>query len=167
MSQDLLPLVGSGRITVRPDVAGVDGDVVRFVDGSAAVFDVVVAATGYTISFPFLGPETLEVVDNEVGLYRNVVHPDHPGLYFVGLIQPLGAIMPLAEAQARWVSSLLAGAPLPSRSEMSASIDRERRERESRYVPSRRHTIQVDYWPYLLGMRQAASDAEQALTGRR
>ena len=38
--------------------------------------------------------------DNHVDLYRRVVDPDHPGLYFIGLIQPLGAIMPLAEAQA-------------------------------------------------------------------
>ena len=38
--------------------------------------------------------------DNHIDLYRRVVDPDHPGLYFVGLIQPLGAIMPLAELQA-------------------------------------------------------------------
>ena len=31
--------------------------------------------------------------DNEVRLYKNVVHPQYPGLYFVGLVQPWGAIM--------------------------------------------------------------------------
>ena len=47
-------------------------------------------------------------------LYRRVVDPDHPGLYFIGLIQPLGAIMPLAEAQSEWVADLLEGeAALP------------------------------------------------------
>ena len=46
-------------------------------------------------------------------------HPDHPGLYFIGLVQPLGAIMPLAEAQAEWVADLLEGsAALPSCDEM-------------------------------------------------
>ena len=50
-------------------------------------------------------------------LYRRVVSVEHPGLYFIGLIQPLGAIMPLAEAQAEWVADLLGGRgtlPAPS-----------------------------------------------------
>ena len=52
-----------------------------------------------------------------------MVHPDHPGLYFVGLIQPLGAIMPLAEAQAEWVGDLVTGAgALPSETEMRHQI---------------------------------------------
>ena len=42
--------------------------------------------------------------------------PDHPGLYFIGFVQPLGPIMPIAEAQSEWVADLLQGrAALPSR----------------------------------------------------
>lgn len=163
MSQDLLPLVQTGRITMRPDVASVRGDLVEFVDGTTAVFDTVVAATGYTISFPFLPDEVMRVEDNEVDLYKQVVHPDQPGLYFLGLIQPLGAIMPLAEAQAKWVARLIEGAPLPARTEMRAAIERRREARRARYVPSRRHTIQVDYWPYLLDIRSELEQADRAL----
>ena len=53
--------------------------------------------------------------DNEIPLYRRVVSPDHPGLYFIGLLQPLGAIMPLAEAQSEWIADVLEGkVELPS-----------------------------------------------------
>ena len=60
--------------------------------------DVVVYCTGYRITFPFLDEEIVSAPDNQVPFYRYVVDPDNAGLYFVGLIQPLGAIMPLAEA---------------------------------------------------------------------
>jgi hypothetical protein len=79
-----------------------------------------------------------------------VVPPDLDGLFFIALLQPLGAMMPLAEAQSEWVADLLSGeSALPAREEMWKEI-RERREAlRRRYVRSTRHTIQVDFFPYL------------------
>ncbi|NIQ59881.1 MAG: NAD(P)/FAD-dependent oxidoreductase, partial [Gemmatimonadetes bacterium] len=79
---------------------------VHFADGGAEEFDTVVSATGYDITFPFLDDHILHVEENRVDLYRRVVHPQLPGLFFIGLIQPLGAIMPLAEAQAQWAARI-------------------------------------------------------------
>ena len=115
VSQDLLNRLGHGDITVRPNIDRFEGSKVFFTDGSSGEYDVVVYCTGYKVSFPFLGDEVVRAEDNHVELYRRVVHPDHPGLYFVGLIQPLGAIMPLAEAQAEWIGDLVTGVgALPS-----------------------------------------------------
>ena len=109
----------------------------------------VVYATGYQVSFPFLDG-VVDAEDNHVDLYRRVVDPEHPGLYFLGLIQPLGAIMPLAEAQAEWVADLLTGrAVLPSYNEMRAQIAAYDARLRKRYVASKRHTIQVDFHSYL------------------
>ena len=78
-----------------------------------------------------------------------MVHPDHPGLYFIGLIQPLGAIMPLAEAQAEWVGDLVTGVgalpPVPEMRQQIAAYDETLRKR---YVASKRHTIEVDFHSY-------------------
>ena len=116
VSQDLLNRLGHGDITVRPTIDRFEGSKVFFADGSSGEYDVVVYCTGYKVTFPFLGDEVVHAEDNHVELYRRVVHPDHPGLYFVGLIQPLGAIMPLAEAQAEWIGDLVTGVgTLPSR----------------------------------------------------
>jgi cation diffusion facilitator CzcD-associated flavoprotein CzcO len=61
-----------------------------------------------------------------------------------------GAIMPLAERQSEWVAALVRGeARLPSPSAMNAEIDRYQRAVRARYVTSPRHTIQVDFHPYL------------------
>jgi dimethylaniline monooxygenase (N-oxide forming) len=78
------------------------------------------------------------------------VHPSYPGLYFIGLLQPLGAVMPLAEAQSHWVADLLqARSALPSRKAMEREIARDREQLAKRYVSSPRHTIEVDFQPYL------------------
>ena len=46
--------VSRGYITLRPDIARVDGHRVRFVDGSETDVDVIVCATGYRFEMPFL-----------------------------------------------------------------------------------------------------------------
>jgi hypothetical protein len=58
--------------------------------------------------------------------------------------------MPIAELQSEWVADLLEGkACLPSRERMLASIAKDGRKLKKRYVASKRHTIQVDFYPYL------------------
>ena len=149
VSNELLNLVGHGRITVKPNLTDRLGDRVRFEDGSEEEVDVIVYATGYEISFPFLDRELVNPERNELPLYHRVVRPDLPNLYFVGLVQPLGATMPLAEIQGEWVADLLEGtAGLPSAEEMEEELRKEREEVRKRYVDSRRHTIQVDFYPY-------------------
>lgn len=149
VSNELLSLVGHGRITVKPDLAELRGDRVAFEDGSEEEVEVIVYATGYDISFPFLDRSLVDTGGNELPLYHRVVDPDLPGLYFIGLIQPLGATMPLAETQGEWVADLLEGeAGLPSAEEMREVLRREREKVRERYVDSRRHTIQVDFYPY-------------------
>jgi dimethylaniline monooxygenase (N-oxide forming) len=149
VSQDLLNRLGHGDITVRPNIDRFEGSKVFFTDGRAGEYDVVVYCTGYKVSFPFFTEAVLRAEDNHVDLYRRVAHPDHPGLYFIGLIQPLGAIMPLAEVQAEWVADLLSGQgalpPVPEMRRQIAAYDENLRKR---FVASKRHTIEVDFHAY-------------------
>lgn len=149
VSQDLLHLVKAGLVTMKPNVERLLGDRVRFVDGTEEILDAIIYATGYRIYFPFLPPEVYEVPANVMDLYLNVVHPERPGLYFIGFIQPLGAIMPLAELQAQWVARLLRGEMLlPDKDAMWREIDRTQIHMRKRYIASQRHTIEVDFFPY-------------------
>jgi dimethylaniline monooxygenase (N-oxide forming) len=156
VSSELLSRVGHGDIAVKPNIdrfAG--GRAVRFVDGSEEEIDLVVYCTGYKITFPFLGEEVFPVRDNRLPLYRRVVAVERPGLYFIGFIQPLGPIMPIAEAQAEWVADLLKGtANLPSVGEMQAEIGDYEQRMGKRFVASKRHTIEVDFHPYLREIRR-------------
>jgi cation diffusion facilitator CzcD-associated flavoprotein CzcO len=151
ISSDLLHRVGHGDIAIKPNIAEfAGGTTVRFDDGSTEEIDVVVYCTGYKITFPFFDPGLIDAPDNRIPLYRRVVSPQHQGLFFIGLVQPLGAIMPIAEAQSEWVADLLAGeAELPDPQRMRQVIEREDARMAKRYVASKRHTIQVDFLPYM------------------
>ena len=156
VSSDLLPRIGHGRITPKPNIERFEGDVVRFVDGTTAEVDRIVYATGYTISFPFLSEDIVRAEANRAPLYRRVAHPDHPGLFFIGLVQPSdGALMPVAELQSEWVADLVSGvAALPPAAEMRRVIAREEAGMRKRYVASTRHTIQIDVHKYRHAVEQ-------------
>ncbi len=155
ISGDLLNRLGHGDITVKPNIESLDGDKVHFADGTAEQIDAIIYCTGYKISFPFLDGNVVAAADNKIALYRRVVDPAHPGLYFVGLVQPLGAIMPLAEEQSKWIADLLDGtAKLPTPAQMRRSIADYDKKIAKRYVASKRHTIQVDFRAYLTELRR-------------
>lgn len=149
VSQDLYNRLGHGAIGVKPNIERLEGDSVVFTDGSREKVDLVIYCTGYRITFPFLEPEVFEAKDNQVDLYQRVIPPDRRGLYFIGLIQPLGAIMPLAEIQCEWVAELIDGeGALPDRLEMLREISLEQAKMGRRFVKSKRHTVEVDFDDY-------------------
>ncbi|MEU5983464.1 NAD(P)-binding domain-containing protein [Streptomyces sp. NPDC047434] len=163
ISDDLLTRIGHGDVTVVPMITGFDGARALFADGSHQEIDSVVYCTGYDIDFPFLAEDLIDPAGNEVGLYRRVASPDHRGLFFIGLIQPLGAIMPLAEAQSHWVADILSGrGVLPSPRAMRAEIAAYQARNRSRYVASARHTIQVDALDYVRELRRERARARRA-----
>ena len=164
ISAELLSRLGHGDIVVKPNIDRFSGArTVRFADGSEEEIDLVVYCTGYKITFPFFAPELLAAPENRMPpLYRRVASVEHPGLYFIGLIQPLGAIMPIAEAQSEWVADLLSGrGSLPDQAEMRKAVGESERRMQRRYVASKRHTIQVDFHPYLREIRRERKLAAQ------
>lgn len=163
ISSDLLNLIGHGEIQIKPNVGELQGDAVSFVDDSVEPIDVIVYATGYNITFPFLDDSVLNPAGNRVSLYKHVVHPDYTNLFFVGLVQPWGSIMPLAEQQAEWIGDLLTDrCGLPSYESMFHDIEHTQAAMQRRYVRSDRHTIQVDFYPYLAELKQARCRAKSA-----
>ena len=150
VSDDLLSRLGHGDIVVKPNIERFEGGTVFFEDGSSEEADLVIYCTGYRISFPFLDESVVDPSDNRIDLFKQVASLDHPGLYFIGLVQPLGAIMPLAEAQSGWVADLITGeGALPDRATMARDVALTQSAMERRYVASKRHTIQVDFEDYL------------------
>jgi cation diffusion facilitator CzcD-associated flavoprotein CzcO len=150
VSGRILDRIAHGTIAPKPNIASLHDDRVRFADGSEAHADVVVYCTGYKISFPFFEHDFLDAPENHIELFRRVFHPERPNLFFIGLLQPLGAIMPLAEAQAAWVGDYLRGEyALPSPEALRRDIAADQAAMRKRYVASKRHTIQVDFDDYL------------------
>jgi dimethylaniline monooxygenase (N-oxide forming) len=156
VSSEFLPRLGHGDITAKPNIDRfTGGNSVRFVDGTEVEVDLVVYCTGYKITFPFFDPAVLSAPDNRLLLFRRVASVERPGLYFIGFIQPLGPIMPIAEAQSEWVADLISGrAKLPAAAEMKKEIAAEEEKQRKRFVASKRHTVEVDFHPYLREIRR-------------
>ncbi|XP_019386305.1 PREDICTED: dimethylaniline monooxygenase [N-oxide-forming] 5-like isoform X3 [Crocodylus porosus] len=152
VNDDLPNRIISGRVLVKPNVSEFTETAAIFEDGTKEDnIDVVVFATGYSFSFPFL-ESCVKVVDNQISLYKFVFPPhlEKPTLAFIGLVQPLGAIMPISELQCRWATRVFKGLnSLPSMSDMIADITQKKEEMTKRYVKSQRHTIQVDFVQYM------------------
>jgi cation diffusion facilitator CzcD-associated flavoprotein CzcO len=110
---------------------------VRFQDGRIERdIDAILYATGYLFAFPFLTSLQPPLVSNGrrvYGLYKHLVHIEHPTLVFPGL--PIKVVpFPLAESQAAvfaraWANVL----PLPSRQEMEKWEDEEAEKRGPAY----------------------------------
>lgn len=149
-----------GKIHPRPAIQDVSDHTVRFIDGTSAQYDVIIAATGYSISFPFFDTDFINWENaSHVPLYLRIFHPDHPSLFFIGLIQPQGCIWTLAELQARLIGQFLGGKiQLPSNWREQA--DAEGAFWARHFIARPRHSIEVQYHPYrrqLLRMLQGKS----------
>jgi hypothetical protein len=141
---------------------------VVFADGSEVEADIVIYCTGYRVTFPFFDAGLIAAPENDLPLFRRVFHPDISNVFFVGLLQPLGAIMPLAAAQSEWVCDYLEGHyVLPAPAALRADIEAERQRMFKRYVASKRHTMQVDYDDYLADLaKERKRGAERARAAR-
>jgi cation diffusion facilitator CzcD-associated flavoprotein CzcO len=167
ISADFLNRIAHGEMTWKPNVSALEGDRVRFADGSSEPIDIIVWCTGYKVTFPFFDEDFISAPDNDLPLYRRVFKPGIDNLAFIALLQPLGATMPLAEAQGRWVAAYLRGEyHLPSRRAMESHMRAERERMFKRYVASKRHTMQVDFDNYLYDLgKELKAGAARARAG--
>ncbi len=153
MNSELLYFLRHGRVKPRRDIARFDGKNVHFVDGTVEAYDVVVAATGFVITHPFFEKSFLDYSDGDVPLYLRTFHPDHPTLFFIGLVQPLGCIWPLADAHAKLAANAIVGnytPPADMRQRIAADVEARKRQ----FFKADRHTIEVEYHKHLHALQR-------------
>ena len=81
---------GHGDIRIRPDVERFDGHTVHFRDGTRADFDMVLAATGYKLDYPFIDNRLLNWQGDAPHLYLNCMHPERDDLFVLGMVEASG-----------------------------------------------------------------------------
>jgi cation diffusion facilitator CzcD-associated flavoprotein CzcO len=144
------------RIEVKNGITAVEDRTIRFEDGTADEFDVLIAATGYRIDLDLIPREIVDAEDNQLGLYLRIVPPDWPGLYFMGFFNTDTALNMVFEHQARWVREILLGnAVLPDAGEMRRAIDERAAWYARQYKASIRHSIEEEHVRYLTDLRKA------------
>ncbi|KHJ85090.1 Flavin-binding monooxygenase-like protein [Oesophagostomum dentatum] len=106
VNDELPNRIACGTVRVKPNIREFTETGIIFDDGSHVEnVDEVIFATGFKFHFPTVeSGKLIPVHDNVVDLYE-YMYPtetaDHNTLAVIGLIQPIGSIMPISEMQAR------------------------------------------------------------------
>ena len=80
---------------------------ITFADSPREAVDLIVCATGYDLSFPFLPTGTVPVVGKVPQLYASLTRPEHRHLYIVGGYQPRYGVGPLLRPLAVLLAELV------------------------------------------------------------
>uniref|UniRef100_A0A8C6EY21 Flavin-containing monooxygenase n=1 Tax=Marmota marmota marmota TaxID=9994 RepID=A0A8C6EY21_MARMA len=150
-SDDLPNRIITGKVRMKPNVKEFTETSAIFEDGTEEKVDTVLFATGYTFSFPFL-EDDLAILDSQHSMYKFVFPPqlEKPTLAFIGLLQPVGALIPTTELQSRWAVRVFQGLKkLPSETDMLAEINRRKTRMAKEFVDSPRGASRVYYIDYM------------------
>jgi hypothetical protein len=152
VNSQLLYELGHGRIRVKPNISELRGREVKFVDGTHESIDVIVYATGYRISFPFMDAGLILDERGRPRLYLNAFHPQRDDLFVAGLIQPDSGLWGLADLQCRIMAHYLRGLARDPSSvawfKQLKSAGRVDLGQGVRYLDSPRHALEVEYYGY-------------------
>ncbi len=168
VSSELMLRLGSGDAVAKPDVAELQGDSVRFEDGSVERIDAIVYATGYRITFPFFDPEFLSAPDNRLPLFKRIFKPGFDDLAFIGLAQTIPTLFPFVELQSKLLARYLGGDyALPPREQMERMIAADEHKHAGHFKESPRHTMQIEWYSYEhdLKHREMPAGRERAEAG--
>jgi cation diffusion facilitator CzcD-associated flavoprotein CzcO/amino acid transporter len=84
MNTQVLHHLGHGDLIAKPDVQSIDETGANFKDGSHVDLDMIVLATGYSYSVPYLEQSEDEWRDGRPQLYLRIMSRKHRNLYFIG-----------------------------------------------------------------------------------
>ncbi len=108
ISTEIFHYLKHGRIKPRPDIERFDGDTVYFKDGTSDEYDMIVAATGFYLSFPFLPDGMVPMINEQLAaLYAGCALPDYKNLYIIGTQQVRYGIGPLLTPGSQLVAKMI------------------------------------------------------------
>jgi cation diffusion facilitator CzcD-associated flavoprotein CzcO len=153
--------VGHGRLQLRPDIERLLEGGVRFADGREEEIDLIIYATGYHVSFPFVDPAHLNWTDGAPRLFLNVFHPERDDLFCVGLIQPDSGQFGLVDYQAQLVARYVQAS---DRGSKNAAWFRKLKRQPApdmgggvHYLGTPRHLLEVEHFSYRQRVRRLAA----------
>jgi hypothetical protein len=152
VNAEILGCIDRGAIVPAGDVSAFAGDEVVFRGGHRESFDVVICATGYRTSLPFIDARLLgaAAADGCPELFLNLLHPDRDDVAVVGLIQPDSGQWGLTDLQAQLVARMAVAARGSPRAAawLYAARRRPAGRPAIRYIASARHRLEVEHFSY-------------------
>jgi cation diffusion facilitator CzcD-associated flavoprotein CzcO len=153
MNTQILHFLAHGDVVARPDVVRLDGARVHFADGASEEVDLIVWATGYRPTIPFLADALGTRNGTGPELFAALILPGAPNLYVLGHFESDGGAYPLVSQQAEVVALLAqsdATAPEATRDWIRRLTSSRRPDLSGgvRYVQSPRHSNYAQFETY-------------------
>lgn len=165
ISDTILHRLTHGEVAPRPGIERFEREDVVFTDGSRETVDIIVWATGYRVTIPFLDAVWLGDDPEAMPLYRRVFHLDDPSLTFVGLMQSTGAALPVVEAQAKLAAAHYAGRyALPTPDRQQASVQAALDAAVDRWGARKRPMMRIDFDQYVAELPREVTAGERRAT---
>ena len=107
IGSEALHYIKHGRLTPKKGIKRLAGNKVIFTDDSEVEADLIAAATGFYLSYPFLPKELQRTQGSVAKVYGDFMLDDYKGLYLIGWQQARGGVGALAPTGANILSHLL------------------------------------------------------------
>ncbi|XP_054836065.1 dimethylaniline monooxygenase [N-oxide-forming] 4-like [Eublepharis macularius] len=153
MNDELPSCILCGAVVVKTNVKEFTDTSAIFEDGTVEKdIDVVIFATGYTTSFPFLEESLHSACKSNVSLYKKIFPPhlEKQTLAIIGFVAVIGSLMPVVELQARWVTRVFNGScKLPTMSQMMTEVAKHKEDLQKRSIPSHKDKERIYFIEYM------------------
>ncbi|XP_071983261.1 flavin-containing monooxygenase 3-like isoform X2 [Engystomops pustulosus] len=153
VNEELPSRIMSGSIMIKQRVKKFTETSVHFEDGSVVEnLDIVILATGYEYSFPFLDESIIKKDESKGSFYKKIIPLgiEKPTLAFIAFILPIGPTMVVAELQSRWATRLFKGLhKLPDPVGMREEMQRDEQRRKKWFATSENNFRRTNYISYM------------------
>jgi hypothetical protein len=133
-----------------PDIAKFKGNTAVFTDGRNERIDVVIAATGYRLTFPTISALEPTARHSIPELFMHFLHPEKNDLAVVGMIQPDSGQWGITDLQSQVIARMILA---DRKAPQAKSWLQKQRQRSSnthfiRYIDSPRHALEIEHFNY-------------------
>ncbi|MGZ6079815.1 MAG: flavin-containing monooxygenase [Myxococcaceae bacterium] len=152
LNTQVLHYLAHGDLKAMRDVERFAGRTVHFVDGATEEIDLVLCATGYAWSIPYVPPEQFRWKGQRPDLYMAIFSRENPGLYVMGFLETNNGAYrmfdDMADLLARVVVARAQGGEAARAVDELISTDRPDLTGGIRFVATDRHATYVDGTAY-------------------
>lgn len=153
MNSNVLYHIGHGDIIPVDDIDTFDGDEVQFLNGARIRPDMVVLATGYKPSMPFLDSGLIDWTQGLHHLFLNCLPLNWDNILFAGYFNIPSGFGNLANNCSRFIANYFTSRRQNSRAWKVINEIKHQRDQvdlgQSQFVQNRRHAHELDLWKYI------------------
>jgi cation diffusion facilitator CzcD-associated flavoprotein CzcO len=150
INDNLYERIDKGALHAVPDIARFEGDTAVFADGRHERIDVVIAATGYRLTFPKISILKPKVGHSVPELFMHFLYPEVNDIAVVGMIQPDSGQWGITDLQSQVIARMILADRRAPRAKTWLQKQRQRSsgDHSIRYIDSPRHELEVEHFSY-------------------